>query len=49
MKKNYLIFCLSMLMFSCSKNSEQIEIAKSEIEKRMSEIEKKDINPSCRS
>ncbi len=34
-------------MFSCSKNSEQINITKSEIEKRMSDIEKKDIKYTC--
>jgi len=47
MKKIYLILGLSMLMFSCSKNSEQIDIAKSMIEKNVSDIEKKDIKYTC--
>lgn len=34
-------------MFSCSKNSEQINVAKNEVEKRMSEIEKKGIDYNC--
>ena len=47
MKKVYLITLVSIVLFSCSKNTEQIDITKSEIEKRMSDIEKKDIKYTC--
>jgi Skp family chaperone for outer membrane proteins len=47
MKKNYLLSMLSVILFSCSKNSEQIDIAKSMIEKNVSDIEKKDIKYTC--
>jgi hypothetical protein len=47
MKKIYLLALVSIVLFSCSKNSEQIDISKSEIEKRMSDIEKKDIKYTC--
>ena len=47
MKKVYLLSLVSTVLFSCSKNSEQINIVKSEIEKRMSDVEKKDIKYTC--
>jgi len=47
MKKVYLLTLISIVLLSCSKNTEQIDIAKSVIEKRMSDIEKKDIKYTC--
>ena len=41
------VLVLSISLFSCSKNSEQINVAKNEIEKKLSDIEKKDINYTC--
>lgn len=47
MKKIALVLALSMALFSCSKNSTQINIAKNEVEKNVSETEKKGINYTC--
>lgn len=47
MKKYLLFVSLSLLIFSCSKNSEQLNIVKIDTEKSLSEIEKKDILYSC--
>jgi len=47
MKKGCLLILVSVVLFSCSKNGEQINIVKSDIEKRMSDIEKKDIKYTC--
>lgn len=46
-KKIIFVALISMFVISCSKNSEQIEVAKNEVEKNLSEIEKKDINYTC--
>ena len=45
--KKILITIISIVLFSCSKNSEQINIAKNEAEKNVSETEKKGINYTC--
>lgn len=42
MNKIIFVVLISMFVFSCSKKSDQIEV-----EKRLSEIEKKDINYTC--
>jgi hypothetical protein len=47
MKKIYLLLATSILLLSCSKNSEQINAAKNEVEKTFSEIEKKGIDYNC--
>jgi hypothetical protein len=47
MKRVFLIAIISLVLFSCSKNNEQINIAKNEVEKNLSDIEKKDINYTC--
>ena len=47
MKRIFLITIISLISFSCSKNNEQINIAKNEVEKNLSDIEKKDINYTC--
>lgn len=47
MKKVYLLTLVSVTLFSCSKYNEQIDKAKSEIEKNVSDIEKKDIKYTC--
>ncbi|RTY87058.1 hypothetical protein EKL32_26955 [Flavobacterium sp. GSN2] len=47
MKKYLLFVLLSLFIFSCSKNSEQLNIVKIDTEKSLSEIEKKDIIYSC--
>lgn len=47
MKKITLVSVLAIITFSCSKNSEQLGIVKKDIERNLSEIEKKDINYNC--
>jgi len=47
MKRVFLITIISIVLISCSKNSEQINIAKNEVEKNLSDIEKKDVNYTC--
>lgn len=47
MKRTFLVTVISIILFSCSKNSKQINVTKNEVEKNLSEIEKKDINYTC--
>ena len=47
MKRIFLLLATSILLLSCSKNSEQINVAKNEVEKNFSEIEKKGIAYNC--
>ena len=43
----YLSKAILTVLFSCAKNSEQINVAKNEVEKNVSEVEKKGINYTC--
>jgi hypothetical protein len=47
MKKVLLGVAIGLFLFSCSKNREQITIAKNEVEKKLSDIEKKGIDYQC--
>jgi hypothetical protein len=47
MKKLLLLVVSLFVLFSCSKNIEQITVVKNEVEKRLSEIEKKGIDYNC--
>lgn len=47
MKRFLLVTIISITLFSCSKNREQITVAKNEAEKNLSEIEKKGIDYNC--
>lgn len=47
MKKALLLVVSLFVLFSCSKNSEQIIVVKNQVEKRLSEIEKKGIDYNC--
>ncbi|TDE45035.1 hypothetical protein E0I26_07840 [Flavobacterium rhamnosiphilum] len=47
MKRFILVIVVSITIFSCSKNNEQLKIVKNDIERNLFEIEKKDINYNC--
>jgi hypothetical protein len=47
MKKIYLLIAMSIVILSCSKNSNQINVAKNEVEKYVSELERKSIKYTC--
>lgn len=47
MKRIILVILVSITMFSCSKNNEQLKIVENDVERNLSEIEKKGIKYNC--